>query len=150
MFEKIAAFHELLAGLRPDGSEADARYLAVARELERSGRHEFKARASFIRDQCAGFEGRSIFQKYRERWKLPAFSEELLQLPDFRRGFLYRFRAHSDDWSGAAAARDWFLESEEARTVRIYERWEKAEGIPACRETLTGTYAEIRAALARR
>ncbi|GAB4093797.1 hypothetical protein [Flaviaesturariibacter terrae] len=138
MFEKIPSYEALLAARLPDGSEPPDRYKAVAAELDRLSGHEFKARAAFIRDQCAGFDGKAIFAKYRDRWGLPA---AVCELRDMKRGFLYCFR--DGDGPGSTAARAWFLASEEARSVRRYEYWSSERGFPECVDVAEGSYDVI-------
>ncbi|RYY65851.1 MAG: hypothetical protein EOO12_05875 [Chitinophagaceae bacterium] len=147
MLENIPSYASLLAARVADGSESTDLYGQVAAELEKGSGHADKSRASFIRDQCAGFDGKAIFQKYAGRWGIPAFRDGLVSLADFRRGFLYRFRDHSNDWPDAAAARDWFLQSPEAKTARRYEYWSKERGFAECVQVVEGSYEELVRAL---
>jgi hypothetical protein len=143
MFEAIASFKTLESERRVDLSEPHNLYKEIAAALEKFNRHDLKARASFIRDQCAGFEARPIFQKYREKWGIPIFRDDLVNLGDFKRGFLYRFRDHVDAMTDSAQAKHWFLHSEEARMTRRYERWSREGGFDECKLVIEGNYKEI-------
>jgi hypothetical protein len=147
MFENISSFKKLEQERRADLSEPLDLYKAVVAELERSNRHDFKSRASFIRDQCAGFDGKAIFQKYRGKWGIPVFNEDLLNLADFKRGFLYRFRDHGISRKDSLEAKAWFLHSEEARMTRRYEIWSQERGFDECVQVIEGTYKELLTAL---
>src|SRR4051812_17198327 len=101
-----------LASLRTnDLSEPLAPYLELAAVFETGNRHELKSRASFIRDQCKGFDVKQIFDKYREKWQVPKFEGDLVRADDFKRGFLFRFRDHTTEWKEAQKAKTWFLHS---------------------------------------
>lgn len=142
MFDKMPAYEALLAARRPDGTEPLELYRAVADALARGSGHEVKARASFIRDQCAGFDGRVLFQKYAQRWGFPAG----IALADFRRGFLWRFR-YQPGAPGAEEALAWFRRSPEAKAARRLECWTAAQGIPECEKVVEGAYPLLVAAL---
>ncbi|RYY92013.1 MAG: hypothetical protein EOO11_21895 [Chitinophagaceae bacterium] len=136
MIEQLSSFAPMLAARRADGSEPLDSYRALAAELGRAGTHAAKGRAAFIHDQCAGFEGKAIFAKYRDAWGFP--KGDAITLADFRRGFLYRFRDGGD-----AALKKWFLGSPEARAVRRYERWSSGAGWPQCVAVHEGSYDEL-------
>lgn len=101
-----------------------ALYEAVIRDL----RELAPARAEFIERQCAGEVADDLFDRYAEAWGIPTFEEDLVSASDFRRGFLYVFRDHTDSWSENLLARHWFYTSPEAQFARRYELWSAEEG----------------------
>src|SRR6478672_859643 len=143
MFEQISTFERMLNERKVDLSEPISLYLSIAEELERHSGHEFKGRAAFIRDQCNGFDAGRLFQKYRKAWDIPLFDEGILDVSDFKRGFLYRFREYSTSWNDSLAAKDWFLRSEEARAVRHYEFRHCDHGFEQCSIVIEGSYRQI-------
>ncbi len=96
-----------------------ALYAAAARDL----RDEAPARAEFIERQCAGEIAEDLFDRYREAWGITPFEDDLVSAHDFRRGFLYVFRDHTDSWSDNLLARHFFYTSAEAQFSRRYELW---------------------------
>ncbi|GAA4733457.1 hypothetical protein [Flavisolibacter ginsenosidimutans] len=143
MFERIPTFERMLNERNAQLSEPVSLYLSIAEELERHPGHEFKGRAAFIRDQCSGFDAGRLFQKYRKAWNIPLFAEGILDVSDFKRGFLYRFREYSTSWNDSLAAKDWFLRSEEARAVRRYEFRHCDDGFEQCSILIEGSYRQI-------
>jgi hypothetical protein len=62
---------------------------------------------------------------------------------DFERGFLYKFRDHTTSWSDNQKAKEWFLNSDEARFVQVYEFWICDNGPDEIFMTKTGNYKRI-------
>ena len=118
-------------------------YLTVADEFERTGDKELIQRAEFIRRQCNGDKADNLFNDNRESWDIPDFSENLITADDFKRGFLYKFRDHTTSWSDNQKAKEWFLNSIEARFVQVYELWSCDNGPEEIVETKTGDYKTI-------
>jgi hypothetical protein len=143
MLPRNHLIESLAQARRPDLSEPLDAYLRVAEALEKTARHEEKARASFIRDQCRGFDGRTLFSRYQEKWGIPKFKEALVDAADFRRGFLFCFRDHSANWADSAEAWKWFLSSPEAAFIRRYEYWTRDKGPARCLRVYEGSYREV-------
>jgi len=118
-------------------------YLAFADELDKTNQVELIKRAEFVRRQCNGEVADKIFEENREAWGIPKFREELLTADDFKRGFLYRFRDHTTSWSDNQIAKEWFLNSDEARFVQVYEFWICDNGPDEIFMTKTGDYKTI-------
>ena len=112
--------------------------LKLAQRLEALETEASKSRATFIRNQDA-----ENFNANREAWGIPSFSEELVEIDDFKDGFLWRFRAHSTSWSDNQHADEWFYTSLEARSVTRYEFWACDEGPEKADIVFTGTYKAI-------
>lgn len=124
-----------------DLSEPLLPYMELIKELEKCSAHHLKSRASFIRDQCNGFSGAHVFEKYRVKWGIPKFKDGLVTVNDFKRGFLFTFRHHTNASADAVSARDWFMHADEARFACRYELWDVTAKI--CLKTFTGSYAQI-------
>ncbi len=86
---------------------------------------------------------RRLVARHRRAWSIPDFAENLIAANDFRRGFLYTFRDHSDSWSDNLAARDWFFTSPEARFAVRYQLWSSEDDGERCVEEHVGTYKQI-------
>jgi len=109
----------ILAARSAQLDEPLALYQAAALEL----RDEAPARAEFIERQCAGEVAEDLFDRYREAWGIAPFQDDLVSAHDFRRGFLYVFRDHTDSWDDNLLARHFFYTSAEAQFARRYELW---------------------------
>lgn len=112
--------------------------LKAATELEMQGKEAAKAWVAFIRNQDD-----ENFNTYREVLGIPSFSEGLVEISDFKKGFMWRFRAHTSSWSENQYADQWFFTSLEARSVTQYEFWSCDEGINKLEFVLEGSYKEI-------
>jgi hypothetical protein len=112
--------------------------LKLAQRLEALETEASKSRAAFIRSQDA-----ENFNANRKDWGIPDFSEELVEIDDFKNGFLWRFRAHTTSWGDNQHADEWFYTSLEARSVTRYEFWDCDEGPEKAEIILTGTYKSI-------
>lgn len=143
MVNKIKGLERLIQSRTLHLTEDTTLYLPVADELERTGDKNLIKRAEFIRRQCNGDKAENIFNNYRENWGIPNFKEDLVTVADFQRGFLYRFRDHTTSWSDNQNAKEWFLNSFEARFVQIYELWSCNNGLEEIIETRTGDYKTI-------
>ncbi|MBF9221742.1 hypothetical protein [Hymenobacter ruricola] len=110
----------------------------LAQRLEFLETEASKSRAAFIQSQDA-----ENFNQNRELWGIPNFSEELVEIDDFKDGFLWRFRAHSTSWGDNQYADEWFYTSLEARSVIRYEFWDCDEGPEKADVVFTGTYKAI-------
>ncbi|WBO83591.1 hypothetical protein [Hymenobacter yonginensis] len=117
--------------------------LVLAERLEAMASEVAKSRAEFIRQQIGGSVAEELFETWREKWGVPLFQEKLVDVSDFRNGFMWRFRDHTTSWSENQQAQEWFLTSLEARTVTCYELWSCDEGPDQCMEELTGSYRQI-------
>lgn len=143
MVNKIKGLERLIQSRTLQLTEDTTLYLTVADELERTGDKELIKRAEFIRRQCNGDKADNLFNDYRKSWGIPNFKEDLVTTDDFERGFLYRFRDHTTSWSDNQNAKEWFLNSFEARFVQIYELWSCDNGPEEIIETRTGDYKTI-------
>lgn len=112
--------------------------LELANRLEALETKASKSRAAFIRNQDA-----ENFNANREAWGVPNFSEELVEIDDFKNGFLWRFRAHTTSWGDNQHADEWFYTSLEARSVTRYEFWDCDEGPEKADVVFTGSYKAI-------
>lgn len=112
--------------------------LILAQRLEALETDASKSRAAFILNQDA-----ENFNANREAWGIPIFSEELVEIDDFKNGFLWRFRAHTTSWSHNQHADSWFYTSLEARSVTRYEFWNCDDGPEKVDFVLTGNYKSI-------
>ena len=110
----------------------------LANRLEALETETAKSRATFIRNQDAG-----NFNANREAWGIPDFSEELVEVDDFKNGFLWKFRAHTTSWGDNQHADEWFYTSLEARSVTRYEFWNCDEGPEKVDFVITGDYKSI-------
>ena len=110
----------------------------LANRLEALETKASKSRAAFIRNQDA-----DNFNVNREVWGIPNFSEELVEIDDFKNGFLWRFRAHTTSWGDNQRADEWFYTSLEAKSVTRYEFWDCDEGPEKADVVFTGTYKDI-------
>ncbi|MBO2012081.1 hypothetical protein [Hymenobacter negativus] len=110
----------------------------LAQRLDDLGTEASKSRAAFIRSQDS-----ENFNTNRESWGIPNFSEELVEIDDFKNGFLWRFRAHSTSWGDNQHADEWFYTSLEARSVTRYEFWDCDAGPEKADIVFTGTYKAI-------
>ncbi|UOQ97501.1 hypothetical protein MUN81_19995 [Hymenobacter sp. 5317J-9] len=110
----------------------------IARRLDALATEASRSRAAFIRNQDA-----ENFNTNREAWGIPSFSEKLVEIDDFKNGFLWRFRAHSTSWGDNQHADEWFYTSLEARSVTRYEFWDCDEGPEKADIIFTGTYKAI-------
>lgn len=97
--------------------------LAFADQLSILNTTSANARASFIRLQCKGLNTEDLFEEYRESWGIPKFDEDLVNVDDFKNGFLWTFRDHTTSWTEDVEARHWFYTNIEARFARRYEFW---------------------------
>ena len=118
-----------------DSSELCSKF---AQRLEALETEASESRAAFIRTQEA-----VNFSVNREAWEIPNFSEELVEIDDFKNGFLWRFRAHTTSWGDNQHADEWFYTSLEARSVTRYEFWDCDEGVEKADIVITGTYKAI-------
>jgi hypothetical protein len=135
---------ELLASIRTvELSEPTDSYFKIAEELESINKHIFFARAKFILEQLNDRSRSDIFDEFREDWGIPNFSENILTVDDFKRGFLWRFRDHTTSWADNQKAKTWFLNSLEGIFVRRYEFWTWDDGFDKCIEVREGSYKEI-------
>ena len=112
--------------------------LEVVRRLEALGTEAAKSRAAFILSQDT-----TNFNANRVAWGIPNFSEELVEIDDFKNGFLWRYRAHTTSWGHNQRADEWFYTSLEARTITRYEFWDCDEGPEKVDFVLTGDYKTI-------
>ena len=112
--------------------------LELAQRLEALETEASKSRAAFIRNQNS-----ENFNANREAWGIPNFSEELVEIDDFKDGFLWRFRAHTTSWGNNQHADEWFYTSLEARSVTRYEFWDCDERPEKADVVFTGTYKTI-------
>ena len=112
--------------------------LELAQRLEALETEASKSRAAFIRNQNS-----ENFNANREAWGIPNFSEELVEIDDFKDGFLWRFRAHTTSWGDNQHADEWFYTSLEARSVTRYEFWDCDERPEKADVVFTGTYKTI-------
>lgn len=112
--------------------------LELAQRLEALETEASKSRAAFIRNQNT-----ENFNANREAWGIPNFSEELVEIDDFKDGFLWRFRAHTTSWGDNQHADEWFYTSLEARSVTRYEFWDCDERPEKADVVFTGTYKTI-------
>ena len=112
--------------------------LELAQRLEALETEASKSRAAFIRNQNS-----ENFNANREAWGIPNFSEELIEIDDFKDGFLWRFRAHTTSWGDNQHADEWFYTSLEARSVTRYEFWDCDERPEKADVVFTGTYKTI-------
>ncbi|MDQ2793875.1 MAG: hypothetical protein M3Y12_07700 [Bacteroidota bacterium] len=133
----LAAVIDSPAELETVGSSSELRS-ELANRLEALETEASKSRAAFIRNQDA-----DNFNANREVWGIPNFSEELVEIDDFKNGFLWRFRAHTTSWNDNQHADGWFYTSLEARSVTRYEFWECDEGTEKANVVFTGTYKYI-------
>ncbi len=140
MVNKIKGLERLIQSRTLELSEDVSLYLTVADEFEKAGDKE---RAEFIRRQCNGDKADNLFNDNRACWDIPNFSEDLVTVDDFARGFLYKFRDHTTSWSDSQRAKEWFLNSFEARFVQVYEFWSCDNGPEEIFETRTGDYKTI-------
>jgi len=143
MVNKIKGLEKLIQSRTLGLTEDKDLYFKIADELEKTNEGELIKRADFIRKQCNGDSGESIFNENRETWGIPKFSEDLIKADDFKRGFLYKFRDHTTSWTDNQRAKEWFLNSSEARFVQIYELWSCDNGQEEIIETRTGDYKTI-------
>ena len=112
--------------------------LELAQRLEALETEASKSRAAFIRNKNT-----ENFNANREAWGIPNFSEELVEIDDFKDGFLWRFRAHTTSWGDNQHADEWFYTSLEARSVTRYEFWDCDERPEKADVVFTGTYKTI-------
>ncbi|GAB2720765.1 hypothetical protein GCM10011495_36150 [Hymenobacter frigidus] len=112
--------------------------LELAQRLEALETEASKSRAAFIRNQDA-----ENFNANREAWGIPSFSEGLVEIDDFKNGFLWKFRAHTTSWNHNQHADEWFHTSLEARSVTRYEFRNCDEGPGKVDFVLTGNYKSI-------
>ena len=112
--------------------------LELAQRLEALETEASKSRAAFIWNQNT-----ENFNANREAWGIPNFSEELIEIDDFKDGFLWRFRAHTTSWGNNQHADEWFYTSLEARSVTRYEFWDCDERPEKADVVFTGTYKTI-------
>ncbi len=143
MVNKIKGLEKLIQSRTLGLTEDKDLYFKVADEFEKTNEGELIKRADFIRKQCNGDSGDKIFNENRETWGIPKFNEDLIKADDFKRGFLYKFRDHTTSWTDNQKAKDWFLNSFEARFVQIYELWSCDNGPEEIIETRTGDYKTI-------
>jgi hypothetical protein len=143
MVNKIKGLERLIQSRTPELTEDVTLYLTVADELERTGDKELIKRAEFIRRQCNGDKADNLFNDNRESWGIPNFREDLVTVDDFERGFLFRFRDHTTSWSDNQRAKEWFLNSDEARFVQVYEFWICDNGPDEIFMAKTGDYKTI-------
>jgi len=102
--------------------------LAFANKLSDLGTDSAKARAAFIRLQIGGINTEDLFEEYRESWGIPKFDEDLVNIGDFKNGFLWTFRDHTSSWREDMEAREWFYTNMEAQFARRYEFWSSDHG----------------------
>ncbi|MBD2714302.1 hypothetical protein KBK19_04570 [Microvirga sp. STR05] len=133
----------VLADLTLDQSKA----LALAERLTVIKSGSAMSRASFIWQQIQGRATKEWFEEWCDIWGIPAFQEQLVDVSDFRNGFMWRFRDHTTSWSENQYALEWFLTSIEAQTVTRYELWSCDNGLNECIEEITGNYKYILQAL---
>jgi len=88
----LAAVVSSPAALENVGESSELR-LELARRLEALETEASRSRAAFIRNQDS-----DNFNANQESWGIPNFSEELVEIEDFKNGFLWRFRAHTTSW----------------------------------------------------
>ena len=112
--------------------------LELAQRLEALETEASKSRAAFIWNQNT-----ENFNANREAWGVPNFSEELVEIDDFKSGFLWRFRAHTTSWGDNQHADEWFYTSLEARSVTRYEFWKCDEGPEKIDFVVSGNYKSI-------
>jgi CRISPR/Cas system-associated protein Cas5 (RAMP superfamily) len=143
MLNKIKALERLIQLRTPGLTEDISLYLNVADEFEKTDHKELIKRADFIRRQCSGDKAEKLFNNNRKSWGIPNFSEDLVTVDDFKRGFLYKFRDHTTSWSDNQKAKKWFLNSFEAKLVQVYEFWSCDNGKEEIIETRTGDYKSI-------
>ena len=143
MVSKIKGLERLIQSRTLELTEDISLYLTVADEFQKTGDKGLIKRAEFIRRQCSGDKADNLFSDNRENWDIPTFSEDLVTAEDFKRGFLYKFRDHTTSWSDNQKAKDWFLNSVEARFVQVYELWSCDNGPKEIIETRTGDYKTI-------
>jgi hypothetical protein len=143
LFEEIVNIKTLIAVRTIDLSEPIDLYLEIAQQLQNTNRHNYISRAKFILEQCNDLDGRVLFDKYREDWGVYNFSEDLITVDDFKRGFLWKFRDHTTSWQANQLAKIWFLTSIEAQFIRRYELWTCDNGFDECIEVREGSYKEI-------
>ena len=130
-FEKLRQVESPLMLLNEDlsllidaaATDATDVLLSFAQRLAAVDDPSAKARAAFIRLQCAGINTEDLFEEYREGWGIPKFEDDLVSINDFKNGFLWTFRDHTSSWSEDNEARDWFYMHTEARFARRYEFW---------------------------
>jgi hypothetical protein len=143
MVNKIKGLEKLIQSRTLGLTEDKELYFKIAEEFEKTNEGDLIKRADFIRKQCNGDSGDEIFNQYRETWGIPTFSEDLINVDDFKRGFLFKFRDHTTSWTDNQRAKEWFLNSFEARFVQIYELWSCDNGPEEIIETRTGDYKTI-------
>ena len=112
--------------------------LELAQRLEALETEASKSRAAFIWNQNT-----ENFNANREAWGVPNFSEELVEIDDFKSGFLWRFRAHTTSWGDNQHADEWFYTSLEARSATRYEFWNCDEGPEKIDFVVSGNYKSI-------
>lgn len=143
MVQKSKELERLIQSRTLELTENISLYLNVADDFEKTGDKGLIERADFIRRQCNGDKAESLFNEKRQNWNIPNFSEDLVTANDFERGFLYKFRDHTTSWSDNQVAKQWFLNSFEARFVQVYELWSCENGPEEIIETRIGDYKTI-------
>ena len=126
-----------------DLSEPNDIYLGFADQLSQLDSDTARTRAAFIRLQCGGIDTKDFFEQHRESWCIQKFDEDLVNVDDFKNGFLYTFRDHSTSWCEDGEARDWFFNSIEARFVRHYQFWACDNGPEEILFSTSGDYKSI-------
>jgi len=143
MVYKIKGLERLIQSRTLDLTEDKNLYLTAAVELELTGELELVKRAAFIRGQCDNENVDKLFSENREKWGIPNFKEDLVTIDDFKKGFLHKFRDHTTSWTENQEAKEWFLNSLEARFVQVYELWSCDNGPEEIIDTRTGDYKTI-------
>ena len=118
-------------------------YLDFADRLSHIDQEIAKTRAAFIRMQCDRLDAGDFFEENRESWGIPKFEQNLVNVDDFRNGFLLTFRDHSTSWNEDYQAREWFFNHAEARFARHYEFWAYDNGSEQILFSIDGDYKSI-------
>lgn len=127
----------------PDISEPTNAHYEIAAALKRIGTKESNSRAEFILQQCSGEPCEDFFAANCESWGIPIFKEDILNVRDFKFGFLFSFRDHTSSWSEDYVAREWFYTSPEALFTKQWSLWNCDSGNEELTYSETGDYKQL-------
>lgn len=127
----------------PDISEPTNAHYEIAAALKRIGTKESNSRAEFILQQCSGEPCEDFFAANCESWGIPIFKEDILNVRDFKFGFLFSFRDHTSSWCEDYAAREWFYTNPEALFTKQWSLWNSDSGNEELRYSETGDYKQL-------